>query len=51
MGADFISAVDQADQSIGLSLAVEGPQPERVPTAAENDRALAELQKLMGGVA
>jgi len=44
LGLDVFSAMAKVDESIGL--AVAGPQPAvvGVPTAADNDRALAELQ-------
>jgi hypothetical protein len=61
LGIDMPTAVEKTDESLGL-LAVDDPTPaasavpgtadrppERVPTAAENDRALRELQQMMGG--
>jgi hypothetical protein len=60
LGIDMLTAVEKTDESLGL-LAVDDPtpvasavpgtadRPERVPTAAENDRALRELQQMMGG--
>lgn len=56
LGTDLVSAIEKANASIGLSAAEPAPNdtggeaPERVPTAAENDAALRELEKMMQGV-
>ena len=50
---DLVGAVDRVNESLGLPLlsgAAEGGS-ERVPGPSENDLAMAELQKLMGGLA
>ena len=45
LGMDMLSAVAKVDESIGLTTSVAAqPAAAGVPTAADNDRALAELQ-------
>jgi len=45
LGMDMLSAVAKVDESIGLKTAVAAqPAVAGVPSAADNDRALAELQ-------
>ena len=44
LGMDMLSAVAKVDESIGLTSAFVQPAAAGVPSAAENDRALAELQ-------
>jgi len=54
MGTDMLTAIEAVDEAIGLI----GAPPEvlvavaerRVPSAADNDRALAELKGLVGGL-
>lgn len=52
VGTDLLTAIEKVNESIGLSVA--RPEPavatERVPTARENERALAELKKMMGSL-
>jgi hypothetical protein len=43
---DLLTATSNVDQSLGLD-ALEAPN---LPTPVDNARALAELQKMMGGV-
>ena len=44
LGMDMLSAVAKVDESIGLTPSFAQPAATGVPTAADNDRALAELQ-------
>jgi len=44
LGMDMLSAVAKVDESIGLTVSGAQPAVAGVPTAADNDRALAELQ-------
>lgn len=51
-GMDLPSAVQTANESIGLAVPVEDGVVvlDSQPTAADNDRAMAELQRMMSGV-
>lgn len=50
LGVDLLTAVDRVNESLGLAPpTADGAPPAKVPTAAENDRALAELRALMAG--
>ena len=50
IGKDILTAVEDVNRSIGLLPAVEGEPLPAGPSAADNDRALAELENLMRGV-
>lgn len=55
LGLTVLDAVEKANASIGMASGPVQPvagadQPERVPTPAENDAALRELEKAMMGV-
>ena len=50
IGKDILTAVEEVNQSIGLTPVTDGPTVPSGPSAADNDRALAELNKLMAGV-
>ncbi len=48
LGADLLSAVDKANQSLGLAAQ---PEPAvAAPTPSDNDLALAELQRATAGL-
>jgi len=49
LGTDLLSAIEKVDESLGLRDPLE--RAERQASPADNDRALAELQKMMGGIA
>ena len=47
LGIDLASAVEKVNESIHLKVAPA--VTERTPTVVDNDRALADLQRMMGG--
>jgi hypothetical protein len=51
-GLSMPGAIEQAEQSLGIIAAGEPlvAQVDAAPAPSENDRALAELQKMMAGV-
>lgn len=51
VGTDLLTAIEKVNESLGLAvIAPEAVVAEQVPSARENDRALAELKKLVGGL-
>lgn len=52
VGTDLLTAIEKVNESIGLTVAKPeaAVATEHVPSSRENDRALAELQKLVGGL-
>ena len=50
LGMDLLTAIEKVAESIGLTIPEPAVATEKIPTAADNDRALAELKKMMGGL-
>ena len=51
IGSDLLTAIEKVNESIGLTVETTATAPvERVPTARDNERALAELGKMMGSL-
>lgn len=51
MGMDMLSSVERVNQSVGLAAPPEvDAQGNEVPTAAENDKAMAALSAAMKGL-
>ena len=50
LGTDLLTSIERVNESIGLVAKPELAVVEGVPSDADNDRALAELAKMMGGI-
>lgn len=47
---DLYAAIGKVDESLGLAPSLSDPAPADVPTVADNNRALADIQRMMGGI-